>query len=282
MHFKILYDKNEMMRMQKLIFKNQQTSEIEKKILNFRNYKKEIKKIPNEARNYFVLVDHSEVKQASSDKVGEWLTILGDSLIDIATKELGTIMKDINEYEKQLKAEMGGIESLKHLLNVISEIKNKSMDMEFRINEVSEQFRILKMYKYTVIATVQQQVDALNNTWIELLDMADRKDFEVNDFKKNFAEVTKGEVLKFKNELKDEYEKYIANGPGADHVSLEEGVELLQMSKDINRRFARRREEYVLAEKLFNLPISKFPELIKMEEDNKIYDDVYSVYKEHQ
>ena len=54
------------------------------------------------------------------------------------------------------------------------------------------------------------------------------------------------------------------------------------MSKDINRRFARRREEYVLAEKLFNLPISKFPELIKMEEDNKIYDDVYSVYKEHQ
>ena len=57
--------------------------------------------------------------------------------------------------------------------------------------------------------------------------MADRKDFEVNDYKKNFAEVTKGDVLKFKNELKDEYEKYISNGPGADHVSLEDGVELL-------------------------------------------------------
>lgn len=45
---------------------------------------------------------------------------------------------------------MGGIDSLKHLLNVISDIKNKSMDMEFRINEVQEQFRILKMYKYDV------------------------------------------------------------------------------------------------------------------------------------
>ena len=73
--------------------------------------------------------------------------------------------------------------------------------------------------------------------------MADRKDFEVIDFKKNFAEVTKGEVLKFKNELKEEYERYISNGPGADHVSLEDGVELLQMSKDMNRRFNRRREE---------------------------------------
>ena len=51
---------------------------------------------------------------------------------------------------------MGGIDSLKHLLNVISEIKNKSMDMEFRINEVQEQFRILKMYKYEVKEEVQQ------------------------------------------------------------------------------------------------------------------------------
>jgi len=34
--------------------------------------------------------------------------------------------------------------------------------------------------------------------WEELLDFADKKDFEVNDFKKNFAEVTKGEVESFK------------------------------------------------------------------------------------
>jgi len=37
-----------------------------------------------------------------------------------------------------------------------------------------------------------------------------------------------------------------------------------------------------LAEKLFNLPISKFPELIKMEEDNKKYDEIYTLYKDQQ
>lgn len=104
----------------------------------FRTYKKEIKKVPDEARNYFVLVEHSEVKQKSIMKVGEWLDTLGNSLREIATKELNYIIRDTNEYEKQLKAEMGGIDSLKHLLNIISEIKNKSMDMEFRINEVQE------------------------------------------------------------------------------------------------------------------------------------------------
>ena len=47
------------------------------------------------------------------------------------------------------------------------------------------------------------------------------------------------------------------------------------------RRFNRKREEYVLAEKLFNLPISKFPELIQMEEDNNKYDRIYQIFKDH-
>ena len=52
-------------------------------------------------------------------------------------------------------------------------------------------------------------MDTLSTNWVALLEEADRKDFEVNDFKKNFAEVTKGEVLRYKNELKEEYERYI-------------------------------------------------------------------------
>ena len=101
--------------------------------------------------------------------------------------------------------------------------------------------------------------------WFDLLEMADRKDFELNEFKKNFSEVTKGEVLKFKNDLKEAYERYLHHGPGSDSITLEEGVVELEKSKEMNESFNRKREEYVLAEKLFNLPISKYPELIKME-----------------
>lgn len=177
---------------------------------------------------------------------------------------------------------MGGIDSLKQLLNVITEIRNKSMDMEFRINEVQEQFRLLLMYKYSVEEELMLQVSSLSENWNNLIEMAERKDFEANALKKSFAIVTKGEVLNFKNELVEEYDKYISAGPGAEQVALDEGMELLNLSKDMNRKYNRKREELVLAEKLFNLPISKFPELIKMEEDNKLYDEIYNIFKEHQ
>jgi len=63
-------------------------------------------------------------------------------------------------------------------------------------------------------------------------------------------------------------------------VNLDEGLELLNQSKEKIKNFNKTREENVLAEKLFNLPISKFPELISMEEGNKKYDKIYNIYKD--
>lgn len=131
---------------------------------------------------------------------------MGDSLKTIAAKELKSIKTDIDNYEKALGGEMGAIEQLKSLLNIITEIKNKSMDMEFRIVEVQEQFRVLDMYEYEIEEEVRKEVDGLMAQWEQLLEYADKQDFAVNDFKKNFAEVTKQDVENFKSKIKEEFE----------------------------------------------------------------------------
>ena len=43
----------------------------------------------------------------------------------------------------------------------------------------------------------------------------------------------------------------------------------------------RQKEDKVLAEKLFNLPISKYDELIAMDQLNNKLDLIYNIYKEH-
>jgi len=55
-----------------------------------------------------------------------------------------------------------GIDLFKALLNKVSEIKNISMDMELKIGEAQEQFRVLKMYKYTVEDEDQVLVDKIS------------------------------------------------------------------------------------------------------------------------
>jgi len=117
--------------------------------------------------------------------------------------------------------------------------------------------------------------------WEELIDFADRRNFEVNDFKQTYSTVTKEEVKKFQQDIKEEYERYLSKGPGTSNITLEEGVELLKKSKEQIAAFNKKREENVSAEKLFNLEISKYPELIAMEEKNKQYDKIYNVYNDY-
>lgn len=154
-----LFDKNEMTKLQKQIDKSQSTREIEKKILNFKVVRDQTVKNSSEQHNYIVLIDNSDLYQKTIDKIDEWLQILGDSLKSIATKELRQIVEQTIKYNKDLNAEMGSIEQLKVLLKVISEIKDMSMDMEFRIVEVQEQFRVLKMYEYESDEDIQNEVD---------------------------------------------------------------------------------------------------------------------------
>lgn len=154
------------------------------------------------------------------------------------------------------------------------------MDMEFNIVEVQEQFRILNMFDYEIEPETQQEVDSLMTNWEDLIDAADQKNFEMNEFKQTYSTVTKEDVKNFQKTISDEYEKYKSKGPGTNNVSLEEGVELLKQSKETIIKHNRKREENVSAEKLFNLPISKYPELIAMEEMNKKYDLVYNVFNE--
>ena len=93
------------------------------------------------------------------------------------------------------------------------------------------------MYKYLVSPEDQELVDKIGQQWAELIETANKKDHEVGEYKKTYASITMTGVAKFKKDLAIEYEKYKANGPGTPDVSLDEGLEILQASKDLCAAF---------------------------------------------
>ena len=150
-HFKLLYDKNELMKMQKQAEKSHSVSVIEKRLLILKKLKKQnIKLKPTHYQNSIVDVDYTDVHTNALEKIGEWWNVLGKILADIAKGTLTAIIKEIKGYQEFLAVSKEGIELFKALLNKVAEIKNISMDMELKIGEAQEQFRVLKMYKYQV------------------------------------------------------------------------------------------------------------------------------------
>ena len=174
-----------------------------------------------------VLVDYQDVLTNASEKVKEWLLCFGRVLTDIAKKELTKVKEITSDYEEKLKLEASNIDPIKELLNTISDIRNKSMDMELRISEVQEQFRVLRIYNYEIEEEDQAAVDVIADNWAALTDAAERRNFELESYKATFAEITQKKAADLKKLLEDAYAEYKAEGPGSASVSLEEGVEKL-------------------------------------------------------
>jgi len=80
--------------------------------------------------------------------------------------------------------------------------------------------------------------------------------------------------------LKSVYDEYKAVGPGAPDVELNEGLEQLIKYKEMVAEYNKKKDELVLAEKLFNLEISTFKELVAIDEENKTLSTLYDVYKD--
>lgn len=123
-----------------------------------------------------------------------------------------------------------------------------------------------------------EEAFSLMDRWNELVSEAKRKDHQLLEKKKEFASVTQEEVLKFKDHIKELHTEYKSAGPGSPDTTLDKGLELLLEYKDIVSELNKKKDELVLAEKLFNLPISTFTELVAIEEENKKLTVLYDVY----
>ena len=87
-------------------------------------------------------------------------------------------------------------------------------------------------------------------------------------------------MARFKTALAELHQQYKAEGPSSPNTDLDDGLKLIEFFKERSLELNKRKEELVLAEKLFDLSISSFPELVAIDEENKNLQPLYDLYKE--
>lgn len=111
------------------------------------------------------------------------------------------------------------------MLNLLQKIKDESMDMQFRIEDVQEKYRTLN--NYGLIKDNYQQYQnslTLKDEWADVIKDAHVREQRMKETKKLSAIQTRQVVAKFENHLKLEYNKFKKEGPGSPDINLKEGL----------------------------------------------------------
>lgn len=143
---KKLFDNTGKINIDKMIEKKPSIHLLEQKIQQYKQMMNEYDEMPRERNAFYVQIYFGKVIEALQRQAKEWLNKYGKVLSSMGEKEYSTILEEIDEYKLMLKNDPNNIVDLKKMLHNIADIKNKSMDMEFRLSDLTEKFRILEMY----------------------------------------------------------------------------------------------------------------------------------------
>ena len=81
-------------------------------------------------------------------------------------------------------------------------------------------------------------------------------------------------------ELKNFAQRFKEEGPGAVGRDLDHGVELMKAYKEELSKYESDRQELANAERLFDLPITMYPDLLQVQKQVKGMEQVYAIYEE--
>uniref|UniRef100_A0A8D2LCC4 Dynein axonemal heavy chain 10 n=1 Tax=Varanus komodoensis TaxID=61221 RepID=A0A8D2LCC4_VARKO len=207
-----------------------------------------------------------------------WVNSLGKLLNDSAKEALYSLQENIERLSHNLKTTPSTLEDLKFILGTIAEIKDMSLEVELQYLDIQERYRTLAMYDFPV-KEEQNLVDKIKLMWEALFADASGVDHSLGSIKKTFTEITSEQIGNYSKEIDDFYKRFITEGPGSVGENLDRGLELMVVFEKELEKHEKNRQELANAEKLFDLPITMYPDLIKMQNDMKGLRQIYGIYK---
>ncbi|CAF0863178.1 unnamed protein product [Rotaria sordida] len=212
----------------------------------------------------------------------ETIHLFSKFLADEAKARLFELRDKLDEYENNIKRTTDTLEDLKFVLRTIAEIQNQSDVIEAKIDAVKDKYNLLESYHQKTSDEETLILNTLSRRWSEIFLNSKHRDVNLKRVKGRFTEITLIQLDRLKKSISAFAEKFARYGPGSirNADELPQGLKLMKTYRDELTKLEIDKQELTNAEKLFNLPISSYPELYIIQKEMKNLEKLYQLYEQ--
>jgi len=227
----------------------------------------------------------------------KWIHAYCKVLHDSARIKLFAAHDDIKERDAAISKDPSTLtlENMKLILNVIADVFESRSDRDVVFSDVEERYRLLAMHEYTVdgpelamVGDVQSTRDVsggMRNAWAELVLRCKFLVIELKPVRLRFSDFTVKQAAQLFEDSNDIDVRLKKEGPDAadlamGDVGIEEGLQRLEKFGLELDALRKRRQDVTEAQLLFNLEITSFPVLAKIDSVWENYQKIYFFLKE--
>jgi dynein heavy chain len=154
-----LWKKDKKTTLEKFAQRGPSCVKYDKELVLKRKVVAELSAVPAEKDLDFVRVTVGQLIREVVEHAQSWIVEIARHLNVSVRQNLLNLSELVSEYSANMEQAPETLEELKFVLNVISEVRTKSMDMELEYSDIEERYRTLRMYAHAVTAEEAEMVD---------------------------------------------------------------------------------------------------------------------------
>ena len=211
-----------------------------------------------------------------------WKVQYSDNLHKTAASELMNLTEYFKSTLNKLGREPDTIDSIKYLMDVLNEIREREASIDLQINPIMEMYVLLEMYLSEGYMS-KDEMDSramLRANWMKLRDKAEDTTEEIASLQAGFRKKLLEDVKNFKTDVSNFRADYMKNGPMVKGIPASEAQERLRRFEDEYDIRNRKRELFCNGESLFALPLTEYSELDQTEKELQLLSKLYSLYRD--
>eukprot|EP00936_MAST-01D_sp_MAST-1D-sp1_P000393 g393.t1 len=209
-----------------------------------------------------------------------WRVQYSEKLHQQARLALTELTQYIKATGKRLEHKVTDLESLKYLINVLKEVRERESTVEFEIHPVLDMYQMLESYlpAGTIEHEEMDQQSVLRNSWRRLADRAEEVTDMLSDVQGKFKKSLMQDIKDFAEDSIKWKKNWELNGPMVPNIKPADAVERLNRFKDQLNTREHKLTVFAAGEELFALPSTQFPEMQATKKQIGLSDQLYGLY----
>ncbi|XP_071880489.1 dynein axonemal heavy chain 10 isoform X1 [Anas platyrhynchos] len=277
--YHLLWELNKDITIEKFAAKKPACVTFDEKLQFYMKIAQEVTQQPLIKDEQFIRLHMGPLVYMVKENARDWMISLGKLLNESARQELFNLQEEIEKLSQNLQIPPDSLEELKIVLGTIAEIRGMSLKVELKYLDIWERYRTLAMYSIPIAEEEQEMADKIKEKWEALFFEASEVDHNLGGIKKKFTEMTQQQIEEYSKEIADFFHKFMAEGPGSVGENLDKGLELLAIFEKEVEKLEKVQQELGSVERLFDLPATVYPDLMKAQNDMKGLKQIYEIYE---
>jgi len=265
---------------QKFMAGSPKIEDFEFELQKFMEVEKEIELIPPMHNIGALSLNTANLKLQLRNESRQWKVQYSNKVHESARDSMYELFEYIRVTNAKLSIEIDGLDSLRRVMNVLKEIRERESSIEMEINPILDMYQMLDSYLPDGVVDKEEidQKSVMHKEWGKLVDYAEDVTDKLAEIQFKYKKQLISDVKEFRVDAAAFRKDFEENGPVSVGISPMEAVEKLAIFKESLSMRERKVEMYNAGEELFALRLSEFPDIKKTKNEVNLLDLLYTLY----